>query len=110
DGRRENTDRVRAGSSSVGVEAVGMRVTIGSLWSGDGPPGAMTSAHRAWLETIFITLLAPAIGWALDGRDPFFLQARMAWIALAPLLVGLHHGSAQALVCSLCLLVGAYAH
>lgn len=87
-----------------------MRAETESPWSAKSPPGAMATAYRAWLETAFITLLAPAIGWALHAQDPFFLQARMAWIALAPLLVGLQHGSAQALVCSLCLLAGAYAH
>lgn len=86
-----------------------MRARSESRRADDGPPGASAGARRAWMETLFVTLLAPAIGWAWNAQDPFFLQARVPWIVLAPLLVGLQHGSTRALACSLGVVAGAYA-
>ncbi|MBC7962990.1 MAG: PelD GGDEF domain-containing protein [Steroidobacteraceae bacterium] len=50
-----------------------------------------------WLETVGITLLAPAIGALLDGSDPFFLKATFPWLWFGPLLVALRYGIAMAL-------------
>jgi len=51
-----------------------------------------------WLETVGITLLAPAIGALLDSSDPFFLKAPFPWLWFGPLLVALRYGIAQALI------------
>ncbi len=50
-----------------------------------------------WLETIGITLMAPAIGALLDSSDPFFLRAPFPWLWFGPLLVALRYGISQAL-------------
>lgn len=50
-----------------------------------------------WLETIGITLLVPAIGFLLDGTDPFFLRSPFPWLWFGPLLVALRYGIAKAL-------------
>lgn len=50
-----------------------------------------------WLETIGITLLAPAIGALLDSSDPFFLKTPFPWLWFGPLLVALRYGIAPAL-------------
>lgn len=66
-----------------------------------------STPRKAWLESAFITLLLPAAGWAWNAQDPFFLQASVPWVVLAPLLVGLHHGFACAFASALCVLGGA---
>ena len=62
--------------------------------------------RSAWMETAFITLLLPVVGWAWNAQDPFFSQAHVPWVVVAPLLVGLHHGFAHAFASALCLLGG----
>jgi polysaccharide biosynthesis protein PelD len=94
----------------VGVGNFGMREQTESQSTGDSPPGATATARRAWVETAIITLIAPITGWMWNAQDPFFLQARIPWIVIAPLIIGLHHGSARALTSGLCLLAGAYGY
>lgn len=43
-------------------------------------------------ETLLLTLAVPAVGLWLWPEDPLFLTAGFAWLALAPLLVGLRYG------------------
>jgi polysaccharide biosynthesis protein PelD len=49
---------------------------------------------RAWVESIVLTLLFPAVGWLADRADPFFVKHSFPWIVFAPLLIGLRHGFA----------------
>jgi polysaccharide biosynthesis protein PelD len=49
---------------------------------------------KAMMETILITLLLPAVGYLLHPQDPFFLDSRFPWLALAPLLLSLRYGFA----------------
>ena len=50
-----------------------------------------------WIETVGITLLAPAIGTLLDSSDPLFLLTPFPWLWFGPLLVALRYGIAPAL-------------
>jgi len=43
-------------------------------------------------ESTAITIAVPAVGYAVDHADPFFLHSRFPWLAFAPLLVALRHG------------------
>lgn len=43
-------------------------------------------------ESAVVTLAIPAIGYAIDPADPFFLHQRFPWLVFAPLLVALRHG------------------
>ncbi len=49
---------------------------------------------RVYLETIVITALFPAVGYAIDSHDPFFLTHSFSWLAVAPILIALRHGFA----------------
>jgi hypothetical protein len=49
---------------------------------------------RALVESVVLTLAFPALGYAFDRSDPFFLKHPFPWIVFAPLLVGLRHGFA----------------
>ena len=49
---------------------------------------------RALVESVVLTLAFPALGYAFDRSDPFFLKHAFPWIVFAPLLVGLRHGFA----------------
>jgi polysaccharide biosynthesis protein PelD len=49
---------------------------------------------RVFLETLIITVAFPAIGYAVDRQDPFFLRHPFSWLAVAPLLIALRHGFA----------------
>lgn len=55
------------------------------------------------LETLLLTLAVPALGWAINPGDPFFLQEPFAWLIAGPLLVGLRYGFAFALSSALLL-------
>jgi hypothetical protein len=61
---------------------------------------------RAILETVALTLAFPAIGFALDRNDPFFLSQRFPWVVLAPMLISLRHGFLLGLSCALFLDTG----
>ena len=52
----------------------------------------MAKATRRLTESVVITALLPAIGYAIDRNDPFFLHYRFPWLLFAPLLVALRHG------------------
>jgi hypothetical protein len=49
------------------------------------------------LETVGLTGLAILVGVLFDRNDPFLLRHAFPWLALAPLLVGLRHGSGKGL-------------
>jgi len=57
-------------------------------------------AWRIVAETFVITIAMPAIGWVFDRDDPFFLRRGFAWLAIAPLLVGVRYGSTPGLACA----------
>jgi hypothetical protein len=63
---------------------------------------------QVWLETLVISAVVPAMGRWLAPADPFFLAAPVSWAVLAPLLVGLRHGSVPGLG-SAALLIGCVA-
>src|SRR5207237_535221 len=54
--------------------------------------GLELRSPRAIVETIVITAAIPALGWAVDRNDPFFVKHHFAWLCFAPLLVSLRHG------------------
>lgn len=45
-----------------------------------------------WVETAVLTSVAPCLGYALNARDPFFIEGHFPWPMLAPLLAGLRYG------------------
>ncbi len=57
-------------------------------------PSERARVARALAESVALTLAFPALGYALDAGDPFFLKHPFPWIVFAPLLVGLRHGFA----------------
>src|SRR5438132_2840955 len=54
--------------------------------------GLELRSPRAIVETLVITTAIPALGWAVDANDPFFVKHHFAWLCFAPLLVSLRHG------------------
>jgi hypothetical protein len=58
---------------------------------------------RALAESVVLTLAFPALGYAFDRSDPFFLKHPFPWIVFAPLLVGLRHGFAPGCTSALAL-------
>lgn len=50
-----------------------------------------------WIETLFLTLIIPFLGWLMDHGDPLFLSSSFPWIWFGPLLAGLRYGIAPAL-------------
>lgn len=55
-----------------------------------------------------VTALLPALGWAVDAGDPFFVRG-FPWVVLAPVVLGLQNGFRYALVSGACLIGGAFA-
>jgi len=78
--------------------------------TGISRPGMASSARRtvllAWLETIVITGLLPAIGFWLDPTDPFLLENGFPWVILAPILIGSRYGFTQGFGSALLLVAG----
>lgn len=52
---------------------------------------------EAWVETAGLVAAAIAVGALVDRSDPFLLRRGFCWLALAPLLAGLQHGSTRGL-------------
>ena len=67
---------------------------------------AGATAFPPWVDMVCITAVIPGIGFAVHREDPFFIETGFPWAALAPMLVGLHHGFGYGLASGLCL-VGA---
>ena len=64
-----------------------------------------------WLpavETVGLAGLAILAGYLVDRSDPLLLRCAFPWLALAPLLAGLRHGSGKGLACAV-ILIGALA-
>ncbi|MDF2692706.1 MAG: Extracellular Matrix protein PelD [Labilithrix sp.] len=53
---------------------------------------ALPNALKQIGESVVITAAVPAVGFAVDHTDPFFLHGRFPWLVFAPLLVALRHG------------------
>lgn len=51
---------------------------------------------RAVFESVVLTLVVPALGFAFHRDDPFFLTEGFSWLLFTPLLLGLRHGFAPA--------------
>lgn len=49
-------------------------------------------SKTAWLETLVLTGILPAVGYKINAIDPFYLDNRFPWLILAPLLVTLRYG------------------
>ncbi len=61
--------------------------------------------HRlVWLETVFITLCAVALGIFFQHDNPFQVGGEFPWIWLAPVLLALRYGVAPGFVSSLLLI------
>jgi hypothetical protein len=58
---------------------------------------APVPAWLAWLETTGLVALAIAVGALVDRSDPFLVRRGFSWLALAPVLAGLQHGSTRGL-------------
>jgi polysaccharide biosynthesis protein PelD len=61
---------------------------------------------QAVTEAVFITALVPAIGAFANPGDPFYLSTGFPWLAVAPLLIGLRHGSTLGLASAVALDIG----
>ena len=62
----------------------------------------------AWLEIIVITLVAIAIAWFSDPKDPLHIRSQFPWPWLAPVLVALRYGPIQGVASALLLLLSWY--
>lgn len=51
-----------------------------------------STLRTAWLESLALTVLLPASGYAVNAADPFYLNYRFPWLILAPLLISLRYG------------------
>lgn len=51
-----------------------------------------THTLSAWLETVFITVVAIGLGYSLSPQDPFLVAADFPWMLFAPLLVAVRYG------------------
>jgi hypothetical protein len=69
-------------------------------------PGTGARRIQAVIETIVITALVPAIGVFANPVDPFYLSTGFPWLAVAPLLIGLRHGSTLGLASAVALDIG----
>ena len=58
---------------------------------------APAPAWLGWLETAALVAAGVAVGAFVDRGDPFLLRRSFSWLALAPLLAGLKHGSTRGL-------------
>ena len=67
--------------------------------------GVVGSSRFPWAETAGFTVLIPAFNFGMNIGDPFLLQGGFPWLVVVPLLIGLRHGPAHALVSSLVLIV-----
>ncbi len=62
----------------------------------------------AWLEIIVITLVAIAIAWFSDPKDPLHIRSQFPWPWLAPVLVALRYGPVQGVASAVLLLLSWY--
>src|SRR4051812_46507073 len=80
--------------SKVDTPDAGGDVAISHVETHDEAPSVSRGFSRlAVVESVFITLAIPAIGYATDAHDPFFLGHRFSWLVFVPILIGLRHGS-----------------
>jgi hypothetical protein len=52
----------------------------------------LLALKTAWLETLVLTGILPAVGYEVNATDPFYLNNRFPWLMLAPLLISLRYG------------------
>ena len=56
-------------------------------------------AWLALLESLGLAALLLVIGSLVNRSDPFLMRRGFSWMALAPLLAGLRHGSGYGMLC-----------
>jgi hypothetical protein len=49
-------------------------------------------SRTAWLETLALTFLFPAIGYQIDVSDPFYLNTQFPWLIFLSILISLRYG------------------
>lgn len=59
----------------------------------------------SWTETVALTLLACAIGFAADPQQPFFVAGEFPWLWFAPTLLALRYGTMSGVVSGAILLL-----
>lgn len=62
-------------------------------------------AKIRWAESIGVSLLLPACGYAIDAADPFFITSRFPWLVLAPVFASLRYGFVPGIASSALLIV-----
>jgi hypothetical protein len=84
----------------------GVRARAARTSSRPRRPAVLARPIQAVIETIVITTLVPAIGFLANPGDPFYLSSGFPWLAMAPLLIGLRHGSTLGLASAVALDIG----
>lgn len=72
----------------------------------DGATSGPAGKGFPWMETVGLTVIIPVFKLGLAVDDPFLIEKGFPWLVVLPLLIGLRHGSAHALVSALTLIMG----
>ncbi|MGI9292528.1 MAG: hypothetical protein ACR2PS_00980, partial [Pseudomonadales bacterium] len=67
------------------------------------------SARLIWLETVGVSVLTVGLGFLVRPDDPFFVHGdNFPWPIIAPVLVGLRYGFAEAFAAALLIIVSSF--
>lgn len=67
------------------------------------------SSRLVWLETVGVSMLTVGLGFLIRPDDPFFVHGdNYPWPVIAPILIGLRYGFAEAFVSALLIIASSF--